>query len=480
MNNLFNWGSETPEERNIREQKELELMLEQANNAGVDKKHFGGAGGGGGTSSPIFSGVVLDGPIHNAIVTDLFTGTSVKTNANGEFKFNYIPDGSLEASGGVDTITGLPYLGKLVAPFGAKVISPISTVIKKIMDSGVSENAAKLSLAEYSETQGPYQKFNDATLSNLLNINYIKEAVYDNEDYAMIVQSLANNLEILADVSAAIVVSPNVNGDVADPNFVTKYTNAKETCWNVISNKIKDEQELEPEGIINLSTSDPSIEQAMIDAANEVFGTFNRSIRDITYDSALNINYQTTSIYAINKSAKEIANSLVTTWALPPAQKSDLESCMFAIQGEYEQVSEKIDSNRLSLNKVRKDVDNITTETYAGYGIIERAINYITEFDSENSVIYCSGENRIYSKSFEIGSNIWSTQEVLKLVGGPGELEVGYRYRWPNPDAQEHKFVFNTTVYTVSSIIGVNVDIRDKEKQAYISKTQSLDSYMWC
>jgi hypothetical protein len=452
-------------------------MLEQASNAESNKKHFGGAGGGGGgTASPIFSGVVLDGMIFGATVTDLVTGTSVITNANGEFKFNYIPDGGLQSSGGTDAITGLQYKGTLQAPFGATVISPISHVVKMMMDTGVSENAAKLSLSEYSESQGPRQKFDDITLSRLMNIHYINEAVYDNKDYAFLVQSLANDLEILAEISASIVVSPEVSGNIEDLNYLTKYNSAKETCWINISNRIKDGLEIEPSEIINASTSDPSIHQTMIDAANNVRRSCSESSRDLTYNAALNINYRTTSMGAINKSAKEIANSLVTTWALPEHIKSDPESVMEHIQGEFEQVRERIDENKLTLNKVKKDTDNVIVESYSGYGIEERSINYVNE-PIVDDIISCREENRIYAKSFDIGYNVWSTTEVLKIDGG-GIFEIGYRYKWWTSDAQEHKFVYNDTVYTISSIIGVNVDVREKEKQAYISKIQTLDSYM--
>jgi hypothetical protein len=477
-NNIFNWGSESNEDRRQREQREMEFMFEQARSRAAKISMTGGVGSGGGENSPIFDGVVLDGPISGATVYDPATGVTVTTNSDGEFRFKYIPNGALEATGGVDTITGLPYLGKLRAPFGAKVISPISTVIDRMIDGGMSESEAKIRLSDYSKEEAGFQAFDSSTISKLMNIDYIKEAVIDNEDYAIVVQSLANRLEILVELSAGVVVSPAVSGNVNDPNFASEYTNAKETCWNSIADRIRTKQAIEPEGIINQSISDPSIEQSMRDAANEVHYILEDAMSEITYDSALNINYQTTTIYSINKTAKGLANSLVTTWALPPAEKSDLVSCMAAIQGEESQVSEKVDENKGTLNRVRKDANNVILETYSGYGIEEISINYITEFDSLNSVIFCSGENVIYAKSFIIGSNIWSTTDVLKIDGSPGELEIGYRYKWPLPDSQEHKFLFNNNVYTVSSIIGKNVDERQKEKQAYISKIQTLDSYM--
>ena len=48
MSKLFNWGSEDMEQRRIREQREFEMMLEQALNRKKMTKHAAGGGGVGG------------------------------------------------------------------------------------------------------------------------------------------------------------------------------------------------------------------------------------------------------------------------------------------------------------------------------------------------------------------------------------------------------------------------------------------------
>ena len=97
-----------------------------------------------------FTGQGIDGPIAGATVLAVAEGITTTTDANGFFTFNFIPSGDIELTGGTDTVTGVAFTGKLKAPPGSIIISPITTAIKEIMNTGKSENQATAEFFEFA------------------------------------------------------------------------------------------------------------------------------------------------------------------------------------------------------------------------------------------------------------------------------------------------------------------------------------------
>ena len=61
---------------------------------------------------------------------------AIDSNGNGRID----PDeGRFIARGGIDTSTGTPFSGVLIADANASVVSPLTTIVAKIMDTGVSK-----------------------------------------------------------------------------------------------------------------------------------------------------------------------------------------------------------------------------------------------------------------------------------------------------------------------------------------------------
>jgi hypothetical protein len=106
----------------------------------------GGASGGGAS----FTGQGIDGPIAGATVTAVAEGATTTTDSNGFFRFNFIPSGDIEITGGTDAVTGVAFTGTLKAPKGSTVISPITTAIKEIMDLGSTEEEATDAVFDYA------------------------------------------------------------------------------------------------------------------------------------------------------------------------------------------------------------------------------------------------------------------------------------------------------------------------------------------
>lgn len=95
-----------------------------------------------GTSAEL-TGDVIDGKVAGATIGIDVNGDGIigddeptlTTDALGNFSFpDGTPTGNLIATGGTDISTGLPFTGKLEAPSGSTVITPLTTIIKKLAD----------------------------------------------------------------------------------------------------------------------------------------------------------------------------------------------------------------------------------------------------------------------------------------------------------------------------------------------------------
>ncbi len=103
----------------------------------------GGSGGGGGGGASTTSGVVVDGYLAGMKVYRLGSpGTFVITDANGAFS-GLGGTGAIvaepSATGATDKSTGLAFLAKLMAPAGATVINPLTTLLQTL---GADQEAA--------------------------------------------------------------------------------------------------------------------------------------------------------------------------------------------------------------------------------------------------------------------------------------------------------------------------------------------------
>ncbi|QPH54147.1 right-handed parallel beta-helix repeat-containing protein [Pontivivens ytuae] len=104
----------------------------------------GGSGGGGGDSSSPLSGVVIDGYISGATVfgdtndNGVFDvgEASTTTDAQGRFSLDVDPGTTIVSQGGTDVLTGLAFEGTLTAPAGSTVLSPVTTLVARLVNGG--------------------------------------------------------------------------------------------------------------------------------------------------------------------------------------------------------------------------------------------------------------------------------------------------------------------------------------------------------
>ncbi|WP_073957182.1 bluetail domain-containing putative surface protein [Thalassospira sp. TSL5-1] len=102
-------------------------------------------GGGGGLGSAFGGGSggrVVDGYISGATVSRVNgSGNTVTTDANGNFT-GLTGSGAIQITGGTDISTGLAFNGKLTAPDGSTVVTPLTTLVQSLIDSGETETDA--------------------------------------------------------------------------------------------------------------------------------------------------------------------------------------------------------------------------------------------------------------------------------------------------------------------------------------------------
>lgn len=474
MSNLFNWGSNDAEKQRIKEQQEFEMMLEQALNREKMPRHAAG-GGGGGSDSPIFTGLVLDGRISGATVTDVDTGRTVKSNQAGIFTFKTAPTGRIRAYGGIDILTGIEYTGQMETPAGETIISPISTLVSKLMDSGFTKVDACAAVIRQLPNTYDIPAIDESFSKNLLSINYIDDAVDNNDDNSLTIQSLANNIEISTDLVSNMAIGKLIGGDVSSKEYTSRYRTAKDNCFGYIADKLIVTGAISTIDMLTSTAATPP-EDGELKVLGVIYQGALQEISDMSGDQALNINYQTVSISSSNKSTKSYKDKIISMY--DPANGVDLQSLDECITWTgAESINDDIQSNKDKIGNIKKGIPNVTTESYSGYDIKETSAYYLVESQFGNASIEASVPNIIYAKGFKVGSSIWSS--VAVHIVHNDEIIENYRYKWPTKELnQKHYLLASDNVYLVESIIGEKDKEFEREKQAYISKIQTVSEFL--
>ena len=128
-------------------------------------------------------------------------------NANGRFdsgesfaissidgSFSFVLDGSpIVASGGVDNSTGLPLQLLLRAPSGSSTISPLTTLISVLQDTGAADPAAALRDA-----------FGIAVSTDLRTFDHVAQTVAGNPEGVVVKAAVAQTMNVAMLVSAVL------------------------------------------------------------------------------------------------------------------------------------------------------------------------------------------------------------------------------------------------------------------------------------
>ena len=195
----------------------------------------GGSSGGGG-------GVAIDGPIAGALVRSN-VGTAV-TDASGNFKLPGKATGVITVTGGVDSITGLPYEGELIGYAEYKTISPITTFAHYLKKGSEEDSKVENLTIDEAITKTFVDSFNYFGISlpiedkdTILQKDYIEESIVNNNKIGISAQAVATQIEAIAEtVGVALDGSQAAAAAIKAGKTITEFsaTNRKRSAYEAL------------------------------------------------------------------------------------------------------------------------------------------------------------------------------------------------------------------------------------------------------
>ena len=336
MSKLFNWGSEDMEQRRIREQREFEMMLEQALNRKKMTKHAAGGGGvgGGGGAGGGFGGVAIDGPLAGAIVS-ANTGTAI-TDAAGNFTLPSKPSGPISVTGGTDTITGLPYEGELVGYAEYKTISPITTFAHYLKKASEEDPEASTLTIDEAITKTFTDSFDYFGISlpieykdTILQKDYIEEAIVNNNKVGISAQAVGTLIEAIAE-TLGVALDSSQQADTAKKagKVIAEFslTNRKRSAYKALGRQAHINGAIAIESITEeIKFYDPVNQEEVIGVSFGNAGALSAQLKQTISELATlakqeqyTNNYLTTRIQAVNRAQKTIIKNEVKSTVEDP------------------------------------------------------------------------------------------------------------------------------------------------------------------
>lgn len=369
-------------------QRQQQLLMSQNASGGSSSAGSGGVGS---------SGVGSDGPLSGATVTA--RGTSVTTNALGEFTFPFElgPTEEITITGGTDSITGLTFEGELkgyITPT-VKVVSPLTT------------------LAFYNEEAESFDAALDSVITTATNLgftgiskdilteDYVKKSVEENDDRAVALQAFTTYVDSLAEAAA-----PTLTG------VATSIYGTPSTTKDV---KIAMYKYFGGSGIISVKTFtqtqltgrlDETKDGIITNVTTAIESVLKTELTNVVKDNLADANYRTTRIQGINRNIKlDIKN----------------------------QVKSAVDSNSADLVKTRdSDITTILTTTQADLRQIEAGIeNKIERRDDDSKISRLVEVTELFKNSERNGITFISREgesgpyTIQNLYALTTDLQVG-------------------------------------------------------
>ncbi len=277
----------------------------------------GGSSGGGG-------GVAIDGPIAGALVRSN-VGTAV-TDASGNFKLPGKATGVITVTGGVDSITGLPYEGELIGYAEYKTISPITTFAHYLKKGSEEAAAADPKFPVLTIDEAITKTFVDSVdyfgislpiedKDIILNKDYIEESIVNNNKVGVSAQAIATQIEAITEtVGVALAGSQQAAAATKAGKVITEFSvaNRKRSAYEAFgrsaykgSSKIVDIAE-NVKFIGERGTSREGVSfdnsEALITQLTETKGELATLANQEQYTN----NYLTTRIQAVNRAQKTV------------------------------------------------------------------------------------------------------------------------------------------------------------------------------
>jgi len=287
----------TTEERRHKFVKEESLHYKFNNSSWL------GAGAAGNT----YTGQASDGPLNGATVT-CNLGSTI-SNATGIFTFDDTPTGEIIVTGGTDSVTGIPYTGRLVGFPEYKTISPLTTLayhLKEVDASLTPDSAINLLFVSSSTLFGIQLDLADKDV--MLNKDYVGEAILNKRQPAIAAQSIATYLESVTEMVGSAVYGADGSNFTDDAAKIEAYRSIARQIQgttgslNAIDTTTLFDDVTLPNG--NAWTSTGSLNTTARDTINTQVDNVRTELASLAQSEALSANYLTTQIQAVNRGVK--------------------------------------------------------------------------------------------------------------------------------------------------------------------------------
>mgnify|MGYP003664056154 CR=1 FL=1 len=338
--------------------------------------------GRGGPSGVGFSGQGIDGPIAGATVLAVAEGKTTTTDSNGFFTFDFIPSGDIEITGGTDAVTGVVFSGKLKAPKGSTIISPITTAIKEIMDRGKSEDEATTDFFEFAkkvyDIDVPAGKRERVKSENFIDL------AADDADFLKVV-GLATTLESAAEIAgeAANQASSEKTLDDGKESFyeqIGTLCNDNDFKTNTVTGTQKGNFRNQ------LMRVDDNVSTVKAEAIREELDIQLARVEEIVNDAKMDTKFGVTSVMAQNRIVKRDTKDKVRT--VIENQSTDKSTLKALIGAETLKDRETLEFD--NLGKIYEGEDNKEAPSEDKQSdLYPTAVDYVTIVGSNK---YAQGE----------------------------------------------------------------------------------------
>lgn len=432
----------------IQRQKQYEFYMSQM-------QPKGGASGGG------FSGQAIDGPISGATVTSN-VGTTT-TNALGEFTLPSRPTGPITITGGTDSITGVAFEGELIGYAEYKTISPITTVAHYIKEEGsltIDEAVTKV-FASSSALFGIELPVDSKDV--VLQRDYIKESVVNNNRVGIAAQAVATYLEGITETLGETLIRNSGNLNEKNQFIDGK---GKNKSYRAIGRQIALDNRLDPSTLnkrIILTDKNKEIEGREISNYSTIssqLNTLKNNLRSKVDEQQYTANYLTTQIQAFNRAQKttikqEIADAINT-----------VDYGFTNIEEAKENVAD--DLKQIEAGKTN-ETDAVVDSRLTSYGAPEGAFSQKSpkglrvKFEAGVFNDLTAVRSVVYFGSSLLGSTLYKTVE--------SKLGVGYQTILMRVGEED-----SVTTTSISTNEYVEIEVTDENKNPFLitAKPQPL------
>lgn len=314
-------------------------------------------------------GVAIDGPIAGAVVRSN-VGTAI-TDASGNFKLPGKVTGVITVTGGVDSITGLPYEGELVGYAEYKTISPITTFAHYLKKASEEDPEVRTLTIDEAITKTFVDSFDYFGISLpiedkdiILQKDYIEESIVNNNKVGVSAQAIATQIEAIAEtVGVALDGSQQAAAATKAGKTISAFStiNRKRSAYEAFGRAASKTLLIEISNITERVKFFDPVEQVPVEGVSfdnaEALSTQLDKTKDelttLAKQEQYTNNYLTTRIQAVNR-----------------AQKTTIKNeAISAVEGgEFSNIVTVSTSKEVedALSQIEKDKVNETTPTLDG------------------------------------------------------------------------------------------------------------------